>query len=473
MLPDLVLAAIRKHQPSGTAPVLLACSGGVDSQVLLHSAAAVWPAQSLWVGHVHHGLQPEADDWLAFCEAAARQLGLPFLFRRLPPLPPRLQGGVEGWARRLRYRALAEMADEAQAGMVLTAHHANDQLETHRLRSLRGAGALGLGAMRAGAPLPGAPGRLLLRPFLDIERRRILDAAQEWGLDWVDDPSNQDLRHARNRVRRDLEQALLRDPGVLERGLDAIGEFQCLADAARRQAAEDLLAARLLLTPAPDQVGPVAARTSVSLSRAALARLPQARAAEALRLWLAESGARMPSRAKLAELMRQLVGAGSPHARLRHDGLWLVRYRDRIDQVAQLPCAVQPTWFRWGGQRELTVGGQQFVFHRSPAEAPAGAVGVDAAWLADADLLLDRGRGADLLRLEAAGPRRTWKNLSQERGVPPWLRPALPVLRRGEAVLHAAPFGTNRDFAPAHAGRVPADPVAIEWLAPSQWARWL
>ena len=149
------------------------------------------------MGHVHHGLQAEADAWLAFTEAAALQLGASFLSRRLPRLPARPEGGLEAWARRLRYQALADMAAAAGATLVVTAHHANDQLETHRLRRLRGAGSLGLGAMRAAAPLPGAPQHLLLRPLLGVERSRILDYARTHRLDWVEDPSNQDLRYAR------------------------------------------------------------------------------------------------------------------------------------------------------------------------------------------------------------------------------------------------------------------------------------
>ncbi|MBA3479017.1 MAG: tRNA lysidine(34) synthetase TilS, partial [Lautropia sp.] len=297
MLPDLILAAIRKHQPSGSPPILLACSGGVDSQVLLHAAAQVWPAPAIFVAHVHHGLQPEADDWLAFCRATAGGLGLPFLSRRLPPLPDRIAGGVEAWARRLRYQALADMAQAAGARLVLTAHHADDQLETYRLRRLRGAGPLGLGAMRDSAPMPGAPDRLLLRPFLGLAKQQILEHAQAHHLEWVDDPSNQDLRYARNRVRKELAQELLRDPVGLQRSVTAIGEFQSLADAAMRQARVDLAACSLML-PEPDarwrEAGTSQTPGVALLSRASLARLPAGRAGEALRLWLRDAGRRMP-----------------------------------------------------------------------------------------------------------------------------------------------------------------------------------
>lgn len=489
MLPERVLAAIRRHQPAPSAAVLLACSGGLDSQVLLHAAAAAWPVERLVVAHVHHGLQPEADEWLAFCEASARRVGAGFVSRRLPALPQRTASGIEAWARRLRYQALAAMAAEAHASLVLTAHHANDQLETHQLRLLRGAGPLGLGAMRDSAPVPGAAHCLLLRPFLGVGRGLIAEYAREHRLEWVDDPSNQDLRHARNRVRRDLAKTLTLDPGGLQRGLDAVGDFQRAADVARSQALEDLTACRVLLAKQDvGRLGAVAAAppASASLSRAALSRLPEARTAEAIRLWLAQEGRRMPTRARLAEILRQLVQGESPHARLQHDGAWLLRYRDRIDVAADLPDEVETTSFRWSGEPLVDVGGHRFLFERLLTDGNAPSAGIDAQWLAAEDLVMDKARGLDRLRLTPAGRRRTWKNLGQERGIPPWMRSALPVLRRDGEVIHAAPFGTNQDAmtrdamvmragadgAACHA-RPGRQRVTIEWLAPAHLTRWL
>src|SRR5690606_897896 len=137
--------------------LLLACSGGMDSQVLLHAAAAVWPRSRLVVAHVHHGLQPQAESWLEFCRRSAGKAGVAFLARRLPPMPARPPGGIEAWARAERYRALSAMAVEAGARLVMTAHHAGDQLETHHLQRLRGAGVHGLAGMRARSPLPAGP----------------------------------------------------------------------------------------------------------------------------------------------------------------------------------------------------------------------------------------------------------------------------------------------------------------------------
>ncbi len=328
----------------------------------------------------------------------------------------------------------------------------------------------------AGAPLPGAAHCLLLRPFLGVERRHILAYARAHAVDWVDDPSNQDLRYARNRIRREIEQALQRDPQTVATGLAAIGGFQAAADAIRRQAVADLASVRLLLEPP---------RLPASLSRAALARLPAERVAEVLRLWLQESGARMPSRAKLAEVTRQLVDSGSSHARVRHDGRWLLRYRDRVDMARRsagcggahlVPLA-----------RRKPAGGRRAPVRVSPHgrrhSMPDGSNGRICCSTAR--------RGADRLRLQAASPSRSLKNLAQERGVPPWLRQALPVLRWNAHLLYAGQFGMNHgmpggmDFGMSHGlerglaaagpeGRPPlADRISIEWLAPPSWSRWL
>ncbi len=484
-LPDLILAALagggsRGDGESDRDVVLLACSGGMDSQVLLHAAASVLPRARLVVAHVHHGLQRDADAWQEFCRQAAGAAGLAFLARRLPRMPARPAGGMEAWAREGRYRALAAMADEAAAAFVMTAHHAGDQLETHHLQRMRGAGIHGLAGMRERGALPtGTLPRgevLLLRPFLGVERTRLAAYAAAHRLDWVEDPSNHDLRHARNRVRRQLADAIADDPALLPRELARIGELQALADAARRQARLDLEACRLHLAALRPHSGVAATGVEVAppaaLSRAALARLPAGRAAEALRLWIAGLGCRMPSRARLAEVRRQLVDATSSHARLRHDGRWLLRYRDRIDAATELPAAIRPVWFRWAGEPLLDVAGERFLFRR----CAEGEGGVAAGKLAATDLLLDQGRGSDRIRVGGGGHRRTWKNLCQEGGVAPWARSALPVFRQGETVVFAAPFGTVADQpAEASAGAPPpaADRIAIEWLPDPSVARWL
>jgi tRNA(Ile)-lysidine synthase len=230
---DAVTAALRQAAESGLMPpgtaVLLAVSGGADSTALLHAAAEAARAAGwrLSVGHVHHGWRGrEADRDLAFVDDSARRLHLPFDFRRRDARAEakRLKVSPEAGARQVRYEALAEMAAEAGAKLVATAHHREDRLETYLLARERGAGLSGL----AGPRRRRADG--VVRPFLDVSRGDILAFLAARGLAFRRDSSNGSLRLARNRVRREITRLRA------ERGEEAL---QALVQEAERLAREN------------------------------------------------------------------------------------------------------------------------------------------------------------------------------------------------------------------------------------------
>lgn len=184
--------------------VAVAASGGRDSTALLHATCRA--ARELGVEvvalHVHHGLMPQADDWLARvqrqCLRWARS-GLPvrFVAQRLSTRPAP-GDSVEAWARRERYQALGRMAKEQGADLVLLAHHRRDQAETFVLQALRGAGPAGLAAMPRQVERDGL---VWCRPWLDKPREAIEAYVRRHRLSHVDDDSNHDPRFARNRLR--------------------------------------------------------------------------------------------------------------------------------------------------------------------------------------------------------------------------------------------------------------------------------
>ncbi|HET6599350.1 MAG TPA: tRNA lysidine(34) synthetase TilS, partial [Burkholderiaceae bacterium] len=141
--------------------VAVAYSGGRDSTALLHATLAAAAPLSVHVValHVHHGLSPNADAWLAHCDAqcarwARRGHPLTFAAQRLATQPARGES-VEAWARSARYAALAEMALAHGATLVLLAQHRRDQAETFLLQALRGAGVAGLAGMPRGVERAG------------------------------------------------------------------------------------------------------------------------------------------------------------------------------------------------------------------------------------------------------------------------------------------------------------------------------
>lgn len=172
-------------------PVYVAVSGGVDSTVL------AWGLHQLGrkptVVHVHHGLRAASDAEADQVKALAEGLGLPFILIRLQLGPDPV--GLAARARAARYAAF----DALPPGDVALGHHLDDQAETVLDRLARGAGARGLGAMRA------RRGRYV-RPLLFARRVELEACAREAGLAWIEDPSNH--TSSRGALRREVLPAL-------------------------------------------------------------------------------------------------------------------------------------------------------------------------------------------------------------------------------------------------------------------------
>jgi tRNA(Ile)-lysidine synthetase-like protein len=186
--------------PEGSRGLLVAFSGGLDSTVLLVLAARFARAHGLALNalHVHHGLSPHADDWVAHCEGVCRQLAVPLIVERVQLCRGNGES-LEAQARAARYERLAAHLGEGE--WLLTAHHQDDQLETLLLALKRGAGLRGLAGMVASQPF--AAGHLL-RPLLDMSRAELAEAAQSLPYGWVEDESNEDPSYDRNFLRQQI-----------------------------------------------------------------------------------------------------------------------------------------------------------------------------------------------------------------------------------------------------------------------------
>ena len=176
--------------------VLVAVSGGGDSIALLHVLALL--RRKLGFGlsahGVDHGLRPEAAAELAVAQALATTLRVPF---DTTALRLRAGGNLQARAREARFRALRNAAGRHGANLIATAHHAEDRAETMLMRLLRGAGPRGL------AVLPPRDG-VLVRPFIRARKAAILAHLARHHLAHCHDPSNDDRRFLRVRVRQEV-----------------------------------------------------------------------------------------------------------------------------------------------------------------------------------------------------------------------------------------------------------------------------
>ena len=335
--------------------VAVAFSGGRDSLALLHAtcrAAAILGLQVVAL-HVHHGLLPEADDWVLRAQrlcARWRARGWPLRLRwaQLPGAPAQGES-VEAWARTGRYVALAQMAQEEGAGLVLLAQHRRDQAETFLLQALRGGGAAGLSAM------PAVFDRLGLRwarPWLAQPREAIEAYVSRHRLRPVEDPSNLDDRMARNRMRLQLWPALQAAFSDAETALASAAQRAQEAHAALVE-----LAAMDLATLVDDRGG---------LLVAGWRQLSSARQANALRAWWLAQAGQGASTALLQRLLGEVPeqGAGRWPAGA---GVWCVLHRGRLQHVlprvqkighaaSTIDLSQPGRWLvpGWGGYFEVT-----------------------------------------------------------------------------------------------------------------------
>ncbi|MBX3175407.1 MAG: tRNA lysidine(34) synthetase TilS [Gemmatimonadaceae bacterium] len=182
---------------------LLAVSGGRDSMVLLDAMASARGHEVAAVATFDHGTGRAATRAASLVERRGLELELPVVSGTVDaPEPP----GEASW-RHLRWRFLRGWAEELDA-TILTAHTADDQVETVVQRILRGAGARGLAGMNAVVVAPGLP--TVLRPLLGVAGTVIADYATTRSLRYVTDPTNRDRKYQRNRVRHDILPALER-----------------------------------------------------------------------------------------------------------------------------------------------------------------------------------------------------------------------------------------------------------------------
>ncbi len=208
-------------------PFAVAVSGGADSLALTLLAAR---HARILAFTVDHRLRPDsqAETRAVHDMLTARGIAHEILVHD-GAVPAR---NLEAAARQARYRLLEAACMRAGIRHLLIAHHREDQAETLLLRLARGSGLEGLAAMRSSAPpLTDPLGPWRHRPLLDFPRARLRATVHAAGLVPIEDPTNADPRHLRNRLRRMLADGALA-------GLDPA---RLAATAARLRRAQDAL----------------------------------------------------------------------------------------------------------------------------------------------------------------------------------------------------------------------------------------
>lgn len=411
-----------------TSFALIALSGGLDSSALLRLAVPLLKQRGvvLRVVHVNHGLSAYATNWEQFCHSLCQQFDLDCVIERV-----NISSGREGWeaaARRERYRVFQKHMDVG--GILLQAHHLDDQIETVFMRLSRHRHLMTLAGIPKQRDLSG--GGRIFRPWLEVARRDIRQVAEEQGWQWVEDESNQDIHFERNRVRhQDL-------PRIRSRYCQLDDDLLGLSRKVSRLKAGK----RALLDLAIKSCG--ADKTLMPLTY--LRRLSRVAQYELLRHWIDRTGIRQPSEKIMERLWEEVLDAGRDrmpmiqwgrHQLRRYAGSLYLVDADSLAEALPKDQVITP------GQQGQTVHFGRFVIRVEPVKAGAleNSAGAEEGMIALPDtgeaLILRPRRRVNSSALKGASGSVSLKKLFQQLRVPPWQRDSWPLLMCGDELVWA------------------------------------
>ncbi len=184
--------------------IAVAYSGGLDSSVLLHSLSGIPEyKERVYAIHVNHGLSPNSKSWIKHCEKFCNDLGINLISLKIDLKSSK---NSENLLRQARYKALISCLKKGD--VLCTAHHQDDHIETVLFRILRGTGIKGLGGIEKYSQMKGTN---LIRPLISYSRKDLLDYANKFKVNWIEDESNEDVSISRNFIRKKVIPGLKND----------------------------------------------------------------------------------------------------------------------------------------------------------------------------------------------------------------------------------------------------------------------
>lgn len=401
-------------------PLWIAFSGGLDSTVLCHALSVLRIQHKLDITllHINHQLNSDADHWAQHCQSMANQWDLPFECVTLDSKPH--GASIENWARQQRRHIFADKL--TQGGVVITAHHQDDQAETLLFRLLRGTGPDGLAAMRACSPL--ANGQIL-RPFLSISRQTLAAYAQAHQLPWMEDPSNQDTVFTRNYLRHKvmpvLQQQWPKAEYAISRCADLCAEQRDVLESYLAQDLSDIQQGthqdQLPLTP--------------------WQTLPAAKQRMVLRYWLYQQTGFYLTQKQVHQVIHDVIHAQVDAKPLYQLGqIQCRRYQHTLYLVPPL-ATIDPYWSEtWNGEGPLKVPG----WSQPLTKTMLAKQGVDCDAVDWQRVTVRFRKLGERVHLQGRTQTYALKKILQEHTIPPWVRDRVPLVFEGDVLLSIAHF---------------------------------
>ncbi|MGV7959847.1 tRNA lysidine(34) synthetase TilS [Photorhabdus tasmaniensis] len=415
--------------------ILVGFSGGLDSSVLLHLLVN-WRNQrnqrvQLRAMHIHHGLNPKADQWVEHCQQICDDWQVEFCFERVT-IDAR-EKGIEAAARDARYQMFRHELQKDE--ILVTAQHLDDQAETFLLALKRGSGPAGLAAM---PPVAVFADTLLFRPLLGHSRCELEIYASEHRLNWIEDDSNQDDRYDRNFLRLHvmplLNQRWPHFPQSVARSASLCGEQEQLLDELLNESLKGLITQDGALGISPLEVCSEAKRNAL------------------LRRWFGYHDMKMPSREQLHRLWYEVALARTDAEPQLQFGQYNVRrYKQKLWLVPQLQ-SLRDTILAWDICNTL-------VLPDSLGELNISDCGIQVRAPANNEQVTIRFGVQGMMSIVGRQHSRNSKKLWQELGVAPWLRERIPLLYYNEQLIAALGIFITKESEAAKGQRT----LTIDW----------
>ena len=397
---------------------LIALSGGLDSSVLLHALGKVQKEKSLKlrVVHVNHQLQAMAGDWAEFCKSQSALFNLECEISKVS-IKQDSGDSIEASARFARYSVFADYMHENMC--LLTAHHADDQLETFLLQLFRGAGPKGLSSMALQKEFKQGKHA---RPLLSLKRVQMKNYAVKNNITYIQDPSNDVNQFDRNFLRNEIIPKIkARYPNVQK----AVGR------SAEHVATEHFILDGLL----SEKLHGLLIGKTVDLTE--WNKLENNLKALLLRKWISDAKMQLPSTKILDDVLTQLKNA---HGESKTKVSWANVEICAYSQKAFLLRKIDEVNYK-NSSGTILENAQNFQLPED-----YGQLSFESGVSNSLKLRLAFRSGGEKLRLPGHKHHISLKQLCQKNRVLPWMRSRIPLLFDDEVLVAIGDLWLNADW---------------------------
>jgi tRNA(Ile)-lysidine synthase len=384
--------------------ILVGVSGGMDSMLLLTLLREQVDPQRIKAIHINHGLSASADQWQTLVAEYCDQIGVSFYAQKV--VVTASGDGVEAAAREARYAVFERLLEKG--GLLILAHHGDDQVETVLYRLLRGAGSKGLAGIPASRPLSEGT---LIRPFLDFRKKDLEREAQDRGLQWIEDESNSDNSFDRNYLRNKVIPLL---SGRWSEYAQSVTRSAVLSGQAD-QLSKDLAIEDLHSLDSREE------RAGWSISIASIKSLTKLRQKNILRYWSEIHGLSAPGPKIIDEILSSVLEAradASPQV-IWQSQCW-GRFQERLYLLKRGSAEIQHQPLEWDLQSSVRLSDGSEL-QREVCEGRGITAEIDT-------VQVRYRRGGERCKPIGRNHSNSLKKLLQEYQLPPWLRDRVPLL---------------------------------------------